>query len=138
MIQIQIEIKDVYLNSTEDQLILAQNFQHTSKEKTRQKQGIIRVVKLYGFKYLGSLEKQFYTENINLKEKSRSNEDKIVPEIGAFALKRGEANLNIFFCGKGDKEKNVNQIICFDTTRFALFDTLDGFGLGSNAKKYTK
>jgi hypothetical protein len=62
-----------------------------------------------------------------------------VPAIGAFALKRGEANLNIFFCGKnfsGQNEREVKETICFDISRFALFDTLEGFALTTNTRRY--
>ena len=61
-----VEIKNVSLNSTEDQLIIALNY---TDEITKIKQGVIRVLKLYGLEMLANLAGMIYSETIRTRYK---------------------------------------------------------------------
>jgi hypothetical protein len=54
-------VRGVFLNATEDQLIIAQNYLERSKEPP-QLQGNLRVVKLYGLEKLANLSQTVYSD----------------------------------------------------------------------------
>jgi hypothetical protein len=62
-----------------------------------------------------------------------SKEKRNIPPIGAIDLKRGESNLNIFFSGAIPQAKGppieMKEMICFDTTKIAVWEQLEGFAL---------
>ena len=62
----KVEIKNVFLNSREDQLIIATNFANQSSEPNIQNvNGNLRVLNLYGLEKIANLTKVVYIETIN-------------------------------------------------------------------------
>ena len=99
-----LEIKSVFLNTREDLLIIAMNYNNDNG----QRQGNLRVLNLYGLSTVSDLSDVCYTltrENLasgkHNNSKGRSNRplqtDKLNPTIQAMAVSKGERNINIFF-----------------------------------------
>jgi len=92
----KIQIKNVFLNSREDQLIIAFNYMFQEGDKQIM-QGNITVKKLYGLEKVANLSSLVYKETINQLQEQKVITNKYIPCIEAIVLSRQERNFNIFF-----------------------------------------
>ena len=134
----QVEVKSVFLNTREDQLIIATNYVLAGKSEGNL-QGNIRVLNLYGLEKIANLSKIMYLETIQ--QVTQDNKDngrrtdtepkdikKIIPSIQAMAVGLGERNINIFFVKK-EGERERKEIICFDSGMDAVWAHFQNYGI---------
>ena len=101
--------------------------------------GQIVVKKLYGLDKVTYLVQLVYKETINALEDSKVVAQKYAPCIESIVLSRAERNFNIFFVKNddshsvfgGNDQKETKEIICFDASKVAVWQQLDGFGLAN-------
>lgn len=117
----KVEIKNVFLNSREDQLIIATNFANTPTEKSEHAwtnvTGNLRVLNLYGLEKIANLSKVVYIETINFLANDQNDQaprapevqGKQIPSIQCMVVGQAERNMNIFFVKKQIDAEGSNR-----------------------------